>query len=104
MSVVIEKLGNGYRREPVASHIPGTVQPLNGHVSGRPSPQGSKCSNWGRFVAVLHQHLVDYRFDRGQRKHGGGQWIVGDGLENQARVASQCCSGGNTLSLKLTLT
>ena len=40
-------------------------------------------------VAVLAKHLVDHGADLGQREHGRGQRVVGDGLEHQARVAGQ---------------
>ena len=39
-------------------------------------------------IAVLLQHFVDHGLDLGQREHGSGERIVGDGLEDEARVAS----------------
>jgi hypothetical protein len=55
-------------------------------------------------VPVLIQHLVGHLFDLGKGEHGGAERVVGDGLEDQARVAGQRGLDGNTLSSKLTLT
>ena len=40
-------------------------------------------------ILVLRQHLVDHLLDFGQREHRRRQRIVGDGVEDQARVAGE---------------
>ena len=54
-------------------------------------------------IAITLGHLVDHLPDLGQRKYRSGQWVVGDGLEDQARVAHQRSFDWTILSAKLVL-
>ena len=54
----------------------------------------------GQIGLILLKHLVDHLLDLGQREHGGGQRVVGNGLVDQAWVAGQAAFDRHLFDLR----